>query len=68
MVINITGEKWETKINKLRSNITSMRADGMIVTSLTEIAYILNLRGNDIPFIPVFKVMPVFYVLLFINK
>ena len=27
----------------------------MIVTSLTEIAYLLNLRGMDIPFIPVFK-------------
>ncbi|XP_055678193.1 uncharacterized protein LOC129786952 [Lutzomyia longipalpis] len=49
------GEKWENKIAKLRANLTSIRADAMVITSLTEVAYILNLRGNDIPYIPVFK-------------
>ncbi|XP_055615430.1 xaa-Pro aminopeptidase 2 isoform X2 [Toxorhynchites rutilus septentrionalis] len=53
--LRFAGERWESKVNKLRSNFTSHRCDAMIVTSLTEIAYILNLRGSDIPYTPVFK-------------
>lgn len=50
-----SGEKWQIKINKLRHKIASIGCDAMVVTSLTEIAYILNLRGTDIPYLPVFK-------------
>ncbi|KXJ79015.1 hypothetical protein RP20_CCG001990 [Aedes albopictus] len=52
--LRFAGEHWEVKVNKLRSNLTAMRCDAMIVTSLTEVAYILNLRGSDIPYTPVF--------------
>lgn len=49
------GEKWESKVARLRANITANGCDAMVVTSLTEIAYLLNLRGTDIPYVPVFK-------------
>lgn len=50
------GEKWESKFKKLRKKLTEDSCDAMIVTSLTEIAYLLNLRGTEIPYTPVFKV------------
>ncbi|XP_058813731.1 xaa-Pro aminopeptidase ApepP isoform X2 [Topomyia yanbarensis] len=53
--VRFAGERWDSKVNKLRSNLTSLRCEAMIVTSLTEVAYILNLRGCDIPYTPVFK-------------
>ncbi|XP_055589839.1 uncharacterized protein LOC129742016 [Uranotaenia lowii] len=53
--VQYAGEKWDVKLNRLRSNLTALKCEAIIVTSLTEIAYILNLRGNDIPYTPVFK-------------
>lgn len=50
------GEKWQTKVRTLRDHLVRLRCDAIVVTSLTEIAYLLNLRGNDLPHTPVFKV------------
>lgn len=50
------GEKWDSKIRTIRSSLTAHRADAIIITALPEIAYILNLRGNDYPYTPIFKV------------
>lgn len=50
------GEKWQTKIMSLRLRLVETRTDAIIVTSLTEIAYLLNLRSNDLAHTPVFKV------------
>lgn len=50
------GEKWEDKILELRQKLYYHKCDAMIVTSLTEIAYLLNVRGRDIPYTPVVKV------------
>ena len=50
------GEKWEDKVKELRRRLHHHNCDAMIVTSLTEIAYLLNIRGIDIPFTPVVKV------------
>ncbi|XP_058987893.1 xaa-Pro aminopeptidase 2-like [Musca domestica] len=49
------GEKWEDKIKELRERLHHFKCDAMIVTSLTEIAYLLNIRGRDLPFTPVIK-------------
>lgn len=54
--VKYAGETWQSKIERLRSHLVSARCDSIVVTSLTEIAYILNLRGNDLPHTPVFKV------------
>ena len=49
------GEKWEYKVEALRESLKAIRCDAMVVTSLTEIAYLLNVRGSDIPYTPVFR-------------
>lgn len=57
--IEHAGEKWQSKLNKLRRKLIEDHCDAMIVTSLTEVAYLLNLRGNDLPYTPVFKVISI---------
>lgn len=54
--IKYAGEKWQSKIQTLRKHLVDEQCDAIIVTSLTEIAYLLNVRGNDLPYTPVFKV------------
>lgn len=49
------GEKWQSKVTTLRAKLAEHRCDAIVLTSLTEIAYILNVRGADIPYTPVFK-------------
>jgi Xaa-Pro aminopeptidase len=50
-----TGESWLQKIERLRGILKSNHCDAMVVTSLTEIAYLLNLRGGDFTYLPVFR-------------
>lgn len=53
---SFSGVHWKRKIEQLREHIrANHRCDAMVVTSLTEIAYLLNLRGGDFRYIPVFK-------------
>lgn len=52
------GTEWKDKVSEIRSSLLSNRINAMVVTSLTEIAYTLNMRGNDLPYTPVFKVNP----------
>lgn len=54
--LEYAGEKWQSKIQTLREQLKTDNCDAMIVTSLTEIAYLLNLRGEDFRYTPVFKV------------
>lgn len=54
--IEYAGEDWKDKIKALRQALTSKNCDAIIITSLTEVAYLLNLRGRDLPYDPVFKV------------
>lgn len=54
--LEYAGEKWQSKIKTLRNQLITDSCDAMIVTSLTEIAYLLNLRGDDFRYTPVFKV------------
>lgn len=55
--LEYAGEKWQSKIKTLRKHLLKDQCDAMIVTSLTEIAYLLNLRGSDFPYTPVFTVI-----------
>lgn len=54
--LSYAGETWQSKIHALRERLVIDRCDAIVITSLTEIAYLLNLRGNDVPYAPVFKV------------
>ena len=51
-----TQEKYDKVAEKLGTD-----ADSLLVTSLDEIAWFLNLRGNDIDFNPVFFSYLIFY-------
>lgn len=43
------------KIKQLRKAIHSKRGSGFVITALDEVAWLLNLRGADIAFNPVFR-------------
>ncbi|XP_055854374.1 xaa-Pro aminopeptidase 2 [Episyrphus balteatus] len=53
--LRFAGEKWQSKVENLRQTLKEHMCDAMVVTSLTEIAYLLNIRGRDIPYTPVVK-------------
>ncbi|KAJ8026346.1 Xaa-Pro aminopeptidase 1 [Holothuria leucospilota] len=54
--VRYSGLKWGKKVEQLRSQMSSNvpKAEYMVVTHLDEIAWLLNLRGADIPYNPVF--------------
>jgi Xaa-Pro aminopeptidase len=49
-----SGKKFQEKIEDLRKELDKKKAAGMIISMLDEIAWLFNLRGNDIPYNPVF--------------
>jgi len=48
------GKSFKDKLAELRKEIGKKKAAGMVVSMLDEIAWLFNLRGNDIPYNPVF--------------
>lgn len=50
-----TGKRWEDKLDATREKIKAMGCDAMVVTALDEIAWLLNIRGHDIPYGPFLK-------------
>ena len=49
-----SGETMESKISRIREEMKKQHTDAHLVTALYDIAYILNIRGNDIANVPVF--------------
>ena len=49
-----TGQTVNTKLNLIREHMRGINVDSMVVTSLDDIAWLLNMRGNDIPYGAVF--------------
>ena len=58
------GESAVSKIGRVRAALCDMGADGMLVSALDDIAWLLNLRGSDVHCNPVF----VAYLLLSTDK
>jgi Xaa-Pro aminopeptidase len=48
------GKDVKTKLEDLRKELEKKKSSGFIVSMLDEIAWLFNLRGNDIPYNPVF--------------
>lgn len=48
------GEDISSKIDRIRKALRAQHADGMLVSSLDDIAWTLNLRGTDVHCVPVF--------------
>lgn len=49
-----SGETMQSKIYRIREKMKKKKADAHLISSLYDIAYILNIRGNDIENVPVF--------------
>jgi len=52
--LKYAGETTESKLSRIRECLVKQGADGLLVTALDEIAWVLNLRGNDVHCNPVF--------------
>jgi len=52
--MEFAGKSWQDKIEELRKELTKKKAAGFVVSMLDEVAWLFNLRGNDIPYNPVF--------------
>lgn len=50
----LAGESVSNKLVKLRQELEKKHSPGFLVSMLDEIAWLFNLRGNDIPYNPVF--------------
>ncbi|KAI1094601.1 aminopeptidase-like protein [Rostrohypoxylon terebratum] len=48
------GKDAKTKLTELRAELKKKKSLGFVVSMLDEIAWLFNLRGNDIPYNPVF--------------
>jgi hypothetical protein len=60
--LNYTGISWEEKVKVIAGLVQAKKADGYLVTELDDIAWVLSLRGSDIPYNPFFKVDYLFYI------
>ncbi len=61
---DFAGETVESKLARMREQLAKKKADAMIVSALDEIAWLLNIRGNDVEYNPVV----ISYVVLEANK
>lgn len=52
--VEYAGEDTAEKLAQIRKSLARQHADGMLVSSLDDIAWILNLRGSDVHCNPVF--------------
>lgn len=52
--VEYAGVDIATKLTQIRKSLARQHADGMLVSSLDDIAWILNLRGSDVHCNPVF--------------
>ncbi|XP_069163625.1 uncharacterized protein [Procambarus clarkii] len=53
--LQFAGKRWEDKVADVRREMLKEGADLLVVTALDEVAWLLNLRGSDIPYNPVFR-------------
>lgn len=61
--LEYAGETAESKLMRLRDTISRQGAEGIVITQLDEIAWLLNMRGTDVHCNPVF----VSYLLVMAN-
>ncbi|PNF27724.1 hypothetical protein B7P43_G12791, partial [Cryptotermes secundus] len=50
-----TGLSWQEKIAAVRQSMDNNNCNALVLTALDEIAWLMNLRGADVPFTPVFQ-------------
>ena len=50
---DFAGESVESKLARMRKKLAALHGDAIIVSALDEIAWLLNIRGNDVEYNPV---------------
>ncbi|CAH2265567.1 jg10098 [Pararge aegeria aegeria] len=50
-----TGLTWRQKVELVRNELKLIGAEAMVVTALDEVAWLLNIRGRDLPYAPLLK-------------
>ncbi|CAH1176444.1 unnamed protein product [Phaedon cochleariae] len=66
-----TGKNYTTKIKEIRRELEEIGADAMVVTSLDEIAWLLNIRSRDVPnspFLRSYVILDTQNVFLYVNS
>jgi Xaa-Pro aminopeptidase len=53
--LNVSGLSWQEKIAAVHQFMANNKSNVLVLTALDEIAWLLNLRGADVPFTPVFR-------------
>ncbi|XP_068631318.1 xaa-Pro aminopeptidase 1 [Battus philenor] len=53
--LEYTGMSWREKVAATRAELRELGADAMVVTALDEVAWLLNVRGRDVPYAPLLK-------------
>ncbi|KAI9746574.1 MAG: hypothetical protein M1818_000287 [Claussenomyces sp. TS43310] len=51
---HFAGKEIQDKLDELRKELDKKKSRGFVISMLDEIAWLFNLRGNDIPYNPVF--------------
>ncbi|KAK5016567.1 hypothetical protein LTR39_002016 [Cryomyces antarcticus] len=52
--VDFAGKEFKTKLEDLRKDLDKRKNAGFVISMLDEVAWLFNLRGNDIPYNPVF--------------
>lgn len=61
---NYTGESAKSKLERIRSQMTSYSATSHILTSLDDICWLFNFRGNDVKYSP----LSLGYAIIYMNE
>ncbi|KAG8224298.1 hypothetical protein J437_LFUL007238 [Ladona fulva] len=51
----MSSKEWTEKVEDIRKKMKMVDADAYVITALDDIAWLLNVRGRDIPFVPVVR-------------
>lgn len=50
----VAGQSWPDKLRQVQAKLKALKADVLPITKLDQIAWLFNLRGQDIPYNPLF--------------
>lgn len=67
----ISGKNYTRKLEEVRDSLKKVGADAMVVTALDEIAWLLNIRGRDVPYSPFLRsyvILDMHSVFLYVNS
>lgn len=51
---SVTGQNWADKVKAIQQKLNALKTDLLPITKLDQVAWLFNLRGQDIPYNPVF--------------